>query len=315
VTFESDSNLLRIENSSFVACPSIWSIAVPGRVLAIADDALGETRLTVISVEKGSLFFKITNCLLMSFDGTSINGFMSFQGRPDLTIAKTVREIPRGCFRDCGTICQVTFEPGAQLSQIGVAAFYSSSLSSICIPASVRAFGEYSFCNCHSLSHGTFEPSSKLLSIEASAFCLYSALSSICIHSSVEQIGEDAFCGCTQLSEVAFESDCKLARIEASAFQSRSSIPSICIPWHVESIGPSAFSPCTCLSQIHIAFSHRFAFLPPSKAVLARVFQSLYHLSRLLNCRALTRCAFGMFAPLIDLHSFLPRNNWRFCFC
>jgi hypothetical protein len=49
-------------------------------------------------------------------------------------------------------------------------AFESSSLNSICLPASIKTIGEFCFAGCSSLSSVTFEPGAKLSKLGRAVF-------------------------------------------------------------------------------------------------------------------------------------------------
>ena len=99
------------------------------------------------------------------------------------------------------------------------------SLTSITIPESVTAIGNYAFCNCSLLQSVTFEGDSELTSIGDVAFMWCDSLKSITIPESVTIIGERAFDGC-------------------------SSLESIFIPESVTSIGWLAFHNCSKLKSV-----------------------------------------------------------------
>jgi hypothetical protein len=63
------------------------------------------------------------------------------------------------------------FEPDSRLSTIGTSAFLGcSSLSSVCLPSSVRRMGNYVFAHCTSLSQVTFQPHSRLSDVGVRVF-------------------------------------------------------------------------------------------------------------------------------------------------
>jgi hypothetical protein len=61
----------------------------------------------------------------------------------------------------------ITFESGAQLSEVATKAFSGSGLTSIHLPASVTVIGKRCFYFCGSLTSITFDPASKFRGSEA----------------------------------------------------------------------------------------------------------------------------------------------------
>ncbi|MDP4271975.1 MAG: leucine-rich repeat protein, partial [Bacteroidota bacterium] len=156
-------------------------------------------------------------------------------------------------------------------------AFYNSNrnngkigLSTITLPSSVTAIGDFSFCGCRGLTSITI-PSS-VLSIGNSAFQYCSKLASLTfrpvsnisiigdyafdsccgltgvlsIPSSVASIGVAAFQYCSNLTSLTFEMPSRINAIENSAFESCSGLTgALTIPASVKTIGKYAFYGCS----------------------------------------------------------------------
>lgn len=99
------------------------------------------------------------------------------------------------------------------------------SLTSVCVPESVRSIGEAAFRGC-------------------------TGLTSMDIPDSVESIGQSAFNGCTALTSVNLPNS--LASIEKSTFEGCSALASVEIPQTVTFIGENAFKSCSALQSIII---------------------------------------------------------------
>jgi hypothetical protein len=74
------------------------------------------------------------------------------------------------CFHECKSLCEVTFESGSKLKEIGKGAFYMCGIKSIGIPSNVEVIGAKCFYHCESLCEVTFESGSKLKEIGGNAF-------------------------------------------------------------------------------------------------------------------------------------------------
>jgi hypothetical protein len=111
------------------------------------------------------------------------------------------------------------FESPCQLLSIEDATFRDCpSLSSICIPSSIRTLCESCFDNCSGLADVAFESDSSLARIGLSAFRDCTCLSSICIPSAVETLCDGCFANCERLSRVTFEPNSRLSGTEGPAF-------------------------------------------------------------------------------------------------
>jgi hypothetical protein len=99
-----------------------------------------------------------------------------------------------------------------------------SSLTSICIPASLECIPDQCFIHCTSLVEVSFEPGSKLTRIDREAFVGCTALRSFVIPSQLEIIVYDVFCGCISLCQLIFDHPSCLKQLDLppSAFGSLS---------------------------------------------------------------------------------------------
>jgi hypothetical protein len=96
-----------------------------------------------------------------------------FGNKSKVSINNCITNISDGCFRECKSLHEVTFESQSELKEIDQSAFYGSGLSgSIRIPNSVEKLGEKCFFWCKSLREVTFESGSKLKEIGRYCFCV-----------------------------------------------------------------------------------------------------------------------------------------------
>jgi hypothetical protein len=74
------------------------------------------------------------------------------------------------CFYCCQFLCEVTFDPGSKLKEIGMCAFNECALKSIRIPSTIEVIGPGCFYCCQFLCEVTFESDSELKEIGRNAF-------------------------------------------------------------------------------------------------------------------------------------------------
>jgi hypothetical protein len=152
---------------------------------------------TQCSVNLDGIFYELTDrgsiqCELRRLERDFPRNFIYFEGRvfqvqlfsvlnsavdilDNLVLPRNLRGIYAEGEHPCSTgalihIEFIAFEFQSELYEIGTKSISnSSSLRSICLPASVEFLGEHSFSHCRSLSSFTFESGSKLSRIEACA--------------------------------------------------------------------------------------------------------------------------------------------------
>ena len=124
-------------------------------------------------------------------------------------------------------------------------------LSSITIPNSVTAIGNFAFSGCSGLTSITIP--NNVTTIGSSAFSGCSGLTSITIPNSVTTIEQTAFKGCTGLVSVTIPDS--VISIGQSAFDGCSSLASITIPSSVTIIEKYTFNGCSSLASITIPSS------------------------------------------------------------
>jgi hypothetical protein len=78
VTFQAGSRLLRLGHHAFHDCSSLSAICIPATLLEVGDGGLDCVNLKDISIEDGSLRFKILDDFLVDFDCTWIIKYFGF---------------------------------------------------------------------------------------------------------------------------------------------------------------------------------------------------------------------------------------------
>jgi hypothetical protein len=146
VTFGSDSQLSRIDESAFRECRKLTSICIPSSVQIVGASSFKHCQyLSDLTFELESRVARIDEA-----------AFSDCSSLTSVCVPSSVRVICKRCFRDCNSIripswvqrlcgkcfyfCSslsiVTFEGVCKLSQLDNSAFsYCAKLQSICIPA------------------------------------------------------------------------------------------------------------------------------------------------------------------------------------
>jgi ribosomal protein L32 len=161
ISFEIDSELMRIESYAFYSCSSLKSITIPHHVQILCSRCFSSCEsLLSISFEIDSELMRIES-----------SAFYSCSSLKSITIPHHVQILCSGCFLFCESLSSISFEIDSELMRIESSAFCScSSLKSITIPHRVQILCSRCFADCKSLSSISFEIDSELRHIEAEAF-------------------------------------------------------------------------------------------------------------------------------------------------
>jgi len=170
----------------------------------------------------------------------------------EVEIPSTLKYLTGNGFMDCKNLSTVTFEAGAQITDIPSKAFLNTKISSITIPASVRSISFEAFQDIDTLSSVTFESGSKLQSIGPFAFYGCDSLTNISLPSELVSIGGSAFEKCENLSTLTISNATKLELIDVYAFSGCTKITSLDFSSNtaLTKIGANAFRGCTNLSSV-----------------------------------------------------------------
>ena len=150
------------------------------------------------------------------------------------------------------SLCSGVAEIPAGVTAIAAAAFQSSTASSVVIPSTVIAIGDYAFGTMSDLASVTFAGDSRLQTIGLNAFQQNPALTSFTVPESVTSIGEYAFLDTPTLTSVTFAGDSRLQSIARGTFQS-SGLRAVTIPKNVTTIANQAFYANSYLTTVNFA--------------------------------------------------------------
>lgn len=150
------------------------------------------------------------------------------------------------------SLCSGVAEIPDGVVTVGASAFQSSTASSVVIPSTVTAIGDYAFGNMSDLVSVTFTGNSRLQTIGNNAFQQNPALTSFTVPEFVTSIGQYAFWDTPTLTSVTFAGNSRLQSIALGAFQ-YSGLRAVTIPKNVTAIGNQAFFATSNLTTVNFA--------------------------------------------------------------
>ena len=275
--------IIAIGDYAFSSCESLTSVNIPPSVTNIGYAALsGCHALTSITIPngvtniEGSTFYGCSSLTSITIPNsvTSI-GFHAFRychALTSITIPESVTNIGENAFEGCHFIKNNFINNStlnAEENQYWGATIYEEnglcivdsvvvdcleSATSVVIPDTIIAIGDYAFEECSSLASVTIPNSVK--SIGEGAFFECVSLTSIMIPNSVKNIGEIAFVYCSSLANMTVEvgntiydsrNNCN-AIIETATNELIAGCKNTTIPTNVTSIGMNAFYACPITS-------------------------------------------------------------------
>jgi len=209
-----------VDNTAFVNCPNLLSIAVSSGNVSFCSVA--------------GILFNINQTVIISYPcGLSGN----------YSIPNGVTSIEDYAFYNCIKLTNLTM-PDSVIS-IGIAAFAScSGLANVTISTNVSSIGHDAFSSCSSLTSVTIPNSITTISDDAFAWC--SDLTNVMIPNSVTTISDDAFIYCMNLTSVTIPNS--VTSIGFVAFY-WSGLTSVAIPDSVTNVGFGAFAWCFSLTN------------------------------------------------------------------
>jgi hypothetical protein len=135
VVFAPDSHLKRIEGNVF-AGSSVHSLTLPRSVSFIEGPAISDSKIERIAIEDGSLSLAVDGDFVLDLDHQRVVRYLGSKSRVE--IAREIRVLGKSSFKASKSLLTVSFAPDTQLLRIESNAFFSSTLKSFCVPATVR---------------------------------------------------------------------------------------------------------------------------------------------------------------------------------
>ncbi len=161
----------------------------------------------------------------------------------------TVTSVGANALRDCDALRVVSLP--ATVTDIGIAAFYGSGLTSISIPAAVTNIGSHAFHDCASLTAVSFVDDGDLQTIGLSAFHGCDSLLEAALPRNLRSIGDYVFAHCTSLRSATLDSDL-LTAVPAYAFYGCTALEEVDTSINLRTIGDHAFTKCASLTGINL---------------------------------------------------------------
>ncbi len=183
----------------------------------------------------------------------------------EVILPDTITVIEDGAFECCYELKSVTLS--SNLEKIGIAAFYSTGLTSVAIPDNVTIIEDFTFNDCD-------------------------ALEKVVLPDNLKKIGKSAFSGCTKLADITLPEG--LSEIYTSAFKNCGNLTEIVIPSHITYIPDGLFSGCESLKKVTLPNSiesiEEFAFYECSSLAAVNIPNGVTEIqdSAFGDCSALT---------------------------
>ena len=178
---------------------------------------------------------------------TAIGGYTfndcSFLSTINVSGSSKLQTIGSCAFQSTTGLKNVDFSKATLLESIESSAFKGSAITSISLPASLKAIGNYTFQGCTGLTYFA-----SVANIGEYAFDGCSGLKNVTIQEGATSIGQYAFQNCTALNTIAIEGS--VTTINQFAFIGCTALQSISLPTSLKTIGKYAFKGCTALKEI-----------------------------------------------------------------
>ncbi len=166
---------------------SVKSVKIPEGYTSVGQRAFFNSELTGVTIPS-----TVTSIGIMAFSGCSALSDVRISDDCSLTA------ISYASFQGCSSL--KSFEIPGNIETISGSAFSGAGLTSIVIPDTVTAIGEYAFSGCAGLE--TVELSKSIVSLPRYVFSDCVSLKNIEIPNSVTSIGDCAFKNCISLTEL-----------------------------------------------------------------------------------------------------------------
>jgi hypothetical protein len=185
------------------------------------------------------------------------------------------------CFKGCSSLTEIDFSKG-KLPSIPRRAFFGcTALARVCLPESVKSFGQEAFFGCASIREFGFSDNVSAIGEGVLSGChALKRLSLPFLGRTIDSpetigflLGTRGGTGLSTFSELT-EISVSKGRIIANGFQGLSSLVSVTLPTDLESIDDETFDGCLALKAINLAY------LPKLRRVGARAFRGCSSLAQ-----------------------------------
>ena len=163
-------------------------------------------------------------------------------------VTYTVTAVGPNAFRDCANLGSVTLP--STITYIGIAAFHSSDLTAINIPAAVTVIDNHAFNNCRSLVSVNIPADSALTTIGNNVFYHCSSLTAAHLPDTVVTFGDNMFTHCTSLQSVTLPEG--ITAITAQMFYNNKVLQTLNHA-PLTYVGDGAFFGCAQLSSVNLS--------------------------------------------------------------
>ncbi len=140
---------------------------------------------------------------------------------------------------------------GRTVTQIADMAFaQNSEITSVYVPASVKAIGDYAFAWCHALCSVTFE-NHGVTAIGERCFIGCDSMSTLYLGDAIRTIGEKAFAFCSSLQTLTLPYGTR--EVGHSAFEGCRSLASVSLPETLDTLPNNMFGACISLTDVSLS--------------------------------------------------------------
>ena len=237
--------------STFMNCPALQEITIPGNYSNIADSAFRNcTALTTVTLSNGNTDLNVGKYV---FSGCT--ALTTFTGSSNL------RTIGENAFYNDTALTTLTLREG--LTTIDGGAFFGcTGLNRVTIPSTVTQIGynwdgSGAFQNCTGLTSLTLQTGTSAAVIGFNAFKGCSALQgALSIPGNYKKISDKAFQGCSSLTHLTYSqaSNSSITQtIGASAFADCTSLQTVSTSGSLREIGESAFAYDSSLNTLNLS--------------------------------------------------------------
>lgn len=175
---EIPDTVTKIGKNAFSGCTSITKVIIPSSVTSIGNGAFKNCN-SLIEVENFSTVTEIP-----------ANAFLNCKKLQDVGNFNSLQKIGSSAFEYCSALDKFNFVEG--LEEIESSAFYSSGITEVVLPTSLKSLGSMAFRECEKLQMVDCSKT-QITNIPSQAFCYTSKLTTVALNSELTEIKSGAF--------------------------------------------------------------------------------------------------------------------------